>query len=115
MNTDQHGWKKALAFYVHMSKLAEYFSHRAISVRYRKAETMRFTMLAVVVCLIPPALLGQRKVDPVFQGERIYAIVPMVGAGTASDPRRPLFAPVHGQASAALTGTQAKASGERKP
>jgi hypothetical protein len=66
---------------------------------------MRLRILALLVCLGTPlsSLFAQRKVDPAFQGERIYAIVPMVGAGTARDPRRPLFAPVHGERSA-ITG-----------
>ena len=33
--------------------------------------------------------------------ERLICVVPMVGAGTLEDPRRPLFAPVAGQPSAA--------------
>lgn len=42
-------------------------------------------------------------------GERLLAVVPMVGAGTPADPRRPLFAPagpvvVSGDARAASAG-----------
>jgi hypothetical protein len=64
---------------------------------------MRFPMCSLVVCLaatLSSTLPAQRKVDPAFQGERIYAIVPMIGAGTARDPKRPLFAPIHGEQTA---------------
>ena len=37
---------------------------------------------------------SQRRVDPRNSYERILAVVPMVGAGTFADPKRPLFAPV---------------------
>ncbi len=33
------------------------------------------------------------NVDPTRYGETVLAVVPMQGAGTATDPRRPLFAP----------------------
>lgn len=46
--------------------------------------------------MLPDEGFGQRKVDAAFRGERVWAIVPMVGTGTARDPRRPLFAPVRG-------------------
>lgn len=55
----------------------------------------RGTGFAAVLCLIAPwNALAQRAVDPGNQGERIYAIVPMVGTGRGDDPRRPLFAPL---------------------
>jgi hypothetical protein len=38
--------------------------------------------------------VNQRKVDPVSMYHRIYAVVPMMGAGTQNDPFRPMFAPV---------------------
>ena len=38
-------------------------------------------------------LLAQSSVPKEFQNERIMAIVPMVGTGTAKDPIRPMFAP----------------------
>ncbi len=46
-----------------------------------------------------------RKVDPHFTHERIIAIVPMVGAGTAKDPKRPLFSDLPG-----ITGFTAELS-----
>jgi hypothetical protein len=50
---------------------------------------MRFPMCSLVVCLaatLSSTLPAQRKVDPAFQGERIYAIVPMIGAGQLAIP-----------------------------
>lgn len=41
----------------------------------------------------PPGLYAQRKVDPEYRYERLICIVPMVGTGTAEDPRRPQSAP----------------------
>ena len=37
---------------------------------------------------------AQRKIDPGHNHERVLAMVPMTGTGTAADPRRPLHAPV---------------------
>jgi hypothetical protein len=34
------------------------------------------------------------RVDPANAYERIFAIVPIVGAGTVQDPKRPLYAPI---------------------
>jgi hypothetical protein len=34
-----------------------------------------------------------RKVDPRNTYQRIVAVVPMVGSGTAADPKRPMYAP----------------------
>ena len=41
-------------------------------------------------------LSGQRRVDLRNTYERLLCVVPMVGAGTPSDPRRPLYAPLPG-------------------
>jgi len=48
---------------------------------------------------IPALLLAQaqfRPVSPLLTHERIVAIVPMVGAGTAKDPKRPMFSDLPG-------------------
>ena len=47
----------------------------------------------VLICAFAPAF-GQRKVDPRNTYQRVIAIVPMTGSGTAADPRRPLYAPL---------------------
>jgi len=54
-------------------------------------------LLAYIV--IPALLLAQaqfRAVSPLLTHERIVAIVPMVGAGTAKDPKRPMFSDLPG-------------------
>jgi len=43
-------------------------------------------MLAVVAC-------AQRRVDPKNTYHRVICVVPLVGTGTAADPRRPQYAP----------------------
>ncbi|MEZ5356660.1 MAG: hypothetical protein R2762_28825 [Bryobacteraceae bacterium] len=43
------------------------------------------------------ALLAQPKVSPANWGERGLAVVPMVGAGTFEDPKRPLGMPKPGE------------------
>src|SRR5215472_388171 len=42
--------------------------------------------LTLVVC-------AQRRVDPRNTYNRVIAVVPLIGAGTASDPKRPKYAP----------------------
>lgn len=51
---------------------------------------------ALVVCLLTAAgfVSGQPRVDPRNMYERVLAIVPLVGAGTAADPQRPKHAPL---------------------
>lgn len=48
---------------------------------------------ALLSCLLCPVSPGQRRVDDRNLGERIILIVPIVGAGTVDDPKRPLFVP----------------------
>ena len=56
-----------------------------------------------VVCLASCAWssVAQQREDPARMYERIYAIVPMIGAGTKADPRRPMFVPTPQQIFAA--------------
>ena len=37
--------------------------------------------------------LGQRLVDPRSLYERLYVVAPMIGTGSWTDPKRPLYAP----------------------
>ena len=54
---------------------------------------MRLAALALI-CTLPAGLFAQqRKVDLQHMYERVICIVPMIGAGTPDDPRRPMFAP----------------------
>lgn len=57
-----------------------------------------FVSSLVLVCLCHSGRCwGQRRADSLQLYERVIAIVPMVGAGTYADPRRPLHAPVLGR------------------
>jgi hypothetical protein len=49
-------------------------------------------LLFAVVFLCAP-LFSQQRVDPKNRYERVLCVVPMVGAGTPEDPRRPAYAP----------------------
>jgi hypothetical protein len=55
---------------------------------------MAVRLLAVVVCLCAPLLAQQQRVDLRNLYERVLCVVPMVGSGTADDPRRPAYAPL---------------------
>lgn len=50
-------------------------------------------MLCVGGALWSQSAWGQRAVDPRQRYERLVCIVPMVGAGTAEDPVRPMYMP----------------------
>ncbi len=66
-----------------------------------------------VVC----GLWGQQRLDSRLVGDRILLVVPMVGAGTAEDPVRPLLAPIAdgaGKAEGAVVGVSAKLPAEVK-
>ena len=39
------------------------------------------------------ALFAQNRVSPEMMYHRVWAVVPLIGKGTADDPRRPMFAP----------------------
>jgi len=49
--------------------------------------------IPLITLLFPAILPAQPRVPLQSQRERVIAIVPMTGAGTPDDPRRPLFAP----------------------
>ncbi len=53
------------------------------------------TVITPLVCLLTtaPAVLCQQRLDLRSLYERCYAIVPIIGAGTPGDPRRPKYAP----------------------
>jgi hypothetical protein len=53
--------------------------------------TVRLTLAALFLCA---SLVAQQRVDPRNMYERALCIVPMVGAGTQEDPRRPQYAPL---------------------
>lgn len=53
----------------------------------------RFAILFLLLLALIVPVFSQRRVDPSHLHERILCVVPMVGAGTYEDPRRPAFAP----------------------
>jgi hypothetical protein len=53
----------------------------------------QIVLVAAVLGITLPAL-AQHRVDPKNRGERIIAVVPMIGSGRLNDPKRPLFAPL---------------------
>ena len=63
---------------------------------------MNVRKAAPVVCLLVSlsAAFAQQRVDPLNRYERLIAIVPMVGAGTDADLRRPQYAPPPSQMAA---------------
>ena len=65
----------------------------------------------VLACLLVSVALlcAQRRVDPRNTYHRIICVLPMVGAGTAEDPRRPQYAPWH-PAGTLKPGTQPAAN-----
>ncbi|MCI0621047.1 MAG: hypothetical protein L0387_05135 [Acidobacteria bacterium] len=57
---------------------------------------LRLSWIAVVLVVVSFAVNGwaQQRVDSRNTHERLLCVVPMVGAGTSEDPRRPQFVPV---------------------
>ncbi len=57
---------------------------------------MSFRRLAAVLVITLGVAHAQPRVPLTNTYERLICVVPMVGSGTAQDPRRPLYAPVRG-------------------
>jgi hypothetical protein len=70
-----------------------------------------------VVCLLASfsAAIAQPRVDPRNMYQRVIVIVPMVGSGTDTDPRRPMYAPVLATATTSTTATTATPSAPAPP
>lgn len=49
--------------------------------------------IVTLLFLLSGLCLSQRKVDPKNTYTRVICVVPMVGSGTAADPKRPEYAP----------------------
>lgn len=60
------------------------------------------TALMPLVCLLTLtySALAQSPVDARNRYQHVFAIVPLMGAGTRSDPKRPLYAPTRAEMSA---------------
>lgn len=54
----------------------------------------RYARVLFVAACATAAAFAQQKVHIRNLYERIVCVLPMVGAGTADDPRRPMYAPV---------------------
>jgi len=54
---------------------------------------MRFVYVMLMILANIPNALAQKAVEARDLYERVICIVPMTGAGTYADPRRPLFTP----------------------
>lgn len=50
--------------------------------------------LLVLLLLFAPCNFAQRRVDLRNTYQRLLCVVPIIGSGTAADPRRPEFAPL---------------------
>ncbi|MCI0351717.1 MAG: hypothetical protein L0Z53_20040 [Acidobacteriales bacterium] len=50
-------------------------------------------ILVLVAFVLPIDLSAQHRVDARNLHERIWAVVPVIGAGTAEDPKRPAYTP----------------------
>jgi len=55
---------------------------------------MAVRLFVAVVCLCAPLLAQPQRVDPRNMYERLLCVVPVIGSGTADDPRRPAYAPL---------------------
>ena len=56
--------------------------------------TIRLLAAAGVVCLFAPFMPAQQRVDARNMYERVWTVVPIIGKGTLTDPKRPMYAPV---------------------
>lgn len=65
----------------------------------------RAATLFVCLLTVTGSVCGQPRVEPRNLYERVLAIVPLTGAGTAADPKRPMYAPApHNTNPASRTG-----------
>ena len=55
--------------------------------------------LVTGMLLLAGVVYAQHSVDPRNTYHRVIAVVPMIGSGTAADPRRPEYAPAPGNSS----------------
>lgn len=60
------------------------------------AVTIRAAAIAVSLSAMAITTYGQPRVDPRNTYERVMAVVPIIGTGTAGDFKRPMYAPTLG-------------------
>ncbi len=58
----------------------------------------RLLVLALLLAGACAQLWAQQSVHPRNTLERLICVVPMIGSGTAEDPRRPMYTPAPGEA-----------------
>ena len=75
-----------------------------------------FGLVLLVTCLLlaqqdtsgtsrqPSRALILQRVSTQLMYHRVWAVVPMIGSGSAADPRRPMFVPAPGQAASGHSG-----------
>lgn len=54
---------------------------------------MKNHLFCFLIAVCASCVFAQNQVDPRNLHERVIAVVPIIGAGTYADPKRPLFAP----------------------
>lgn len=65
-----------------------------------------FVYACMLLCMLSSVAVAQSR-EHGSRGEHLIAVVPMVGTGTPSDPRRPMFVPNPEDVSAAMASGQA--------
>ena len=63
------------------------------AVHVAQNSSWRFLRLAAILLAVATCLPAQHNVDTRQLYERLYCVVPMIGAGTWADPKRPMYAP----------------------
>jgi hypothetical protein len=63
--------------------------------------------ILLVTSVFTAAALAQQAVDPGLTYHRVWAVTPLVGNGTASDPKRPMFVSVSPRAAGDRSGVLA--------
>ena len=58
-----------------------------------KTQWSRLSLVILSILFCAPSIWSQKRVDTRNTYERLLCVVPMVGAGTYEDPRRPAYAP----------------------
>ena len=75
----------------------------------------KLLLSAALLALSSPAFADSRhKVDSRNLYHRVWAVVPMIGAGTHTDPKRPLYAPVSGLSRDGIVGFSSVISDDGK-
>src|SRR5260370_1085602 len=55
-------------------------------------------LICAFFCILAPVSAQKYRVSPRNMYERLVTVVPIIGAGTYADPKRPMYAPLPSQA-----------------